>query len=152
MSIQKMRLKKGWSQQQLAEMSGLSTRTVQRIEAGAPPSLETLKSLAAVFEVDIQDLQPEAEMNGVTNQTELEEKLAFDHVRKLRGFYLHVVQFVVINAVFLLGNYLLVPEHFTAPIVTLCWGVGLAIHALKVWKFDGVWERTQVERRLGRSL
>ena len=33
MHVQKLRLKKGWSQQQLADFSGLSVRTVQRIEA-----------------------------------------------------------------------------------------------------------------------
>ena len=36
MYVQKLRLKKGWSQQQLADFSGLSVRTVQRIEAGQP--------------------------------------------------------------------------------------------------------------------
>ena len=52
MLIQKLRLKKGWSQEQLAQASGLSARTIQRIEAGHPASTESLKSLAAVFEVD----------------------------------------------------------------------------------------------------
>ena len=56
MLIQKLRLKRGWSQQQLAEASGLSTRTIQRVEAGHPASVETLKSIAAVFEVDFSTL------------------------------------------------------------------------------------------------
>jgi len=34
MLIQKLRLQWGWSQQQLAKASGLSVRTIQRIEAG----------------------------------------------------------------------------------------------------------------------
>ena len=51
MMIQKLRLQRGWSQQQLAEMSGLSTRTIQRLENGNSASIESLKSLAAVFEV-----------------------------------------------------------------------------------------------------
>lgn len=66
MLIQKLRLQRGWSQQQLAELSGLSTRTIQRIERGDPPSLESLKSLAAVFEVDfatLQSSQPEPTMS-----------------------------------------------------------------------------------------
>ena len=41
------------AQQQLADASGTSLRTIQRIEAGATPGLETLKSLAAVFETTI---------------------------------------------------------------------------------------------------
>ncbi|MFN6100724.1 MAG: helix-turn-helix domain-containing protein [Burkholderiales bacterium] len=30
--IQKLRLQRGWSQQQLADLSGLSVRTIQRLE------------------------------------------------------------------------------------------------------------------------
>ena len=58
MLIQKLRLKQGWSQQQLAEASGLSTRTIQRIETGHPASVETLKPSGAVFEVDFASLSP----------------------------------------------------------------------------------------------
>jgi len=45
MLIQKLRLQHGWSQQQLAELSGISVRTIQRIERGQPASTESLKSL-----------------------------------------------------------------------------------------------------------
>ena len=64
MLIQKLRLKRGWSQQQLAQASGLSTRTIQRVEAGHPASVETLKSIAAVFEVDFSTLNPETAMDA----------------------------------------------------------------------------------------
>lgn len=50
MSIQNRRLKKGWSQEDLALHSGLSSRTIQRIESGQAVSSESLKCLAAVFE------------------------------------------------------------------------------------------------------
>ena len=42
--IKKLRLERHWSQEQLAEMSGLSTRTIQRIESGQNADFETLKS------------------------------------------------------------------------------------------------------------
>ncbi len=45
--VREYRLARAWSQEQLAEMAGLSTRTVQRIENGEQPSLETLSALAA---------------------------------------------------------------------------------------------------------
>ena len=38
-------------------MSGLSLRTIQRVESGQSASLETLKSLAAVFEIDVDTLK-----------------------------------------------------------------------------------------------
>ncbi|KAF1691066.1 helix-turn-helix domain-containing protein [Pseudoxanthomonas koreensis] len=60
MIVRKFRLQRGWSQSQLAEMVGVTTRTIQRIEQGQRPSLETAKALASVFEVDLSTFQPEA--------------------------------------------------------------------------------------------
>lgn len=55
--IKKMRISKGWSQEQLAQFSGLSVRTIQRIERGHNAGLESLKCLAAVFKTDVSLLQ-----------------------------------------------------------------------------------------------
>lgn len=60
MRVRELRLARGWSQAELAERSGLSVRTVQRIENGASPGLESLRSLAAAFDVDIAELQDAA--------------------------------------------------------------------------------------------
>ena len=57
MLVRKLRLKRGWSQDHLAQLSGLNIKTVQRIERGNRASLESLNSLAAVFEVDLEELQ-----------------------------------------------------------------------------------------------
>lgn len=59
MIVRKLRNKNGWSQEQLATFSGLNVRTVQRVESGNKASLETLKCLASVFEVDIATLKEE---------------------------------------------------------------------------------------------
>ena len=59
MIVRKLRDKKGWSQEHLAELCGLSVRTIQRVESGKKASLETLKSLSSVFEVDISKLTEE---------------------------------------------------------------------------------------------
>lgn len=132
MSVQKLRLKHGWSQQQLADASGLSARTVQRIEAGQPASTETLKSLAAVFEVDFATLNPEPMMNtSTTNPTDQAERDAFDQVRKLRHFYLHLIRYV---AVVLAEAWRVFGAHR---------GTGFLSPA---------WEKREVEKRLGRSL
>ena len=56
MIVKKLREKRNWSQEQLAILSGLNVRTIQRIERGNKASLESLKSLASVFEVDISKL------------------------------------------------------------------------------------------------
>jgi transcriptional regulator with XRE-family HTH domain len=45
--VRSMRDARTWSQEQLAEISGLSTRTVQRVEEDQPSSLDTRRALAA---------------------------------------------------------------------------------------------------------
>ena len=62
MNVQQRRLEKGWSQEELARHSGLSTRTIQRIEGGQKAGLESLKCLAAVFETSISALMQEQTM------------------------------------------------------------------------------------------
>jgi transcriptional regulator with XRE-family HTH domain len=51
------RERRAWSQEQLAEASGLALRTVQRIESSGHGSYETVKALAAVFECGIEALR-----------------------------------------------------------------------------------------------
>jgi len=62
MNIKQRRLEKGWSQEELARHSGLSTRTIQRIESGQRAGLESLKCLAAVFETSMSSLMEEQTM------------------------------------------------------------------------------------------
>ena len=62
MIVKKLRAEHNWSQEQLATFSGLSIRTIQRVESGQSASLETLKSLASVFEVNISKLTEEITM------------------------------------------------------------------------------------------
>ena len=156
MYVQKLRLKKGWSQQQLADFSGLSVRTIQRIESGQPASMETLKSLAAVFEVDFANLNPEPPMTTISNTTEREETEAFRYVRKLRGFYIHLMQYAVVIPVLWAINWFTNTHYWWAIWPTLGWGLGLVLNALRVFRpasFLGAqWERREVEKHLGRPL
>jgi|SRR3954468_12519329 len=152
MLIQKLRLKRGWSQQQLADASGLSVRTIQRLERGQPPSTESLKCLAAVFEVDFATLNAGDTMNDKDRQ----EAEAFRHVRRLRGFYFHLSQYLFVNAGLVAVNLLTTPHRLWVLWVIGGWGLGLLGHALLVfrpsWFFGPQWERQQVEKRLGRPL
>lgn len=59
MIIKRLRTDNNWSQEQLAAFTGLSLRTIQRVEAGDSASLETLKSLASVFEIELSMLTEE---------------------------------------------------------------------------------------------
>ncbi len=59
MILKQLRLSRLLSQEQLAQMSGLSVRTIQRIESGHTPSLESLKCLASVLEIEVSTLTQE---------------------------------------------------------------------------------------------
>ncbi len=85
MIIRKLRLQRGWSQEQLSQLSGLSIRTIQRIEQGQKAGLESLKSLAAVFEIQVSDLQMEPPMNKEITITE-DEKQALEYVKGIKSF------------------------------------------------------------------
>ncbi len=54
--IRKLRSERLWSQEQLAEISGLGLRTIQRLEARGSGSQESVKALASVFEVEADSL------------------------------------------------------------------------------------------------
>jgi transcriptional regulator with XRE-family HTH domain len=158
--VRKLRLQRGWTQDQLAEFAGLSVRSVQRVERGAEPSLETLKSLAAVFEVDVATLKPGEPLMTAETTVTPDEKEAIEYVKGIREFYTHIA----IYAVFLLTFPLLFGFRFgfDNPKVTflllafLGWGIGLVVHGLaayEVVRFLGPkWERALIEKRLGRRL
>lgn len=169
--VQKLRVQRGWSQEQLAALSGLSVRTIQRIERGQPASTETLKCLAAVFEVDFNTLR-RPEMPAIPNlpqagqtvaeQTRGEQTVGEDEalillrVRKIKAFYLHVVQYVLTLAFLTIINLWTSPRYLWVGWVALGWGLGLVSHGLKAFDkvpfLNGDWERREVEKRLGRRL
>ncbi|HET7812039.1 MAG TPA: helix-turn-helix transcriptional regulator [Steroidobacteraceae bacterium] len=51
------RERRAWSQEHLAAAAGLSLRTVQRVETSGSASLETLRALASVFELEVAALR-----------------------------------------------------------------------------------------------
>jgi transcriptional regulator with XRE-family HTH domain len=156
MLVQKLRLQRGWSQQQLAELSGLNVRTIQRIEKGQEPSVESLKSLAAVFNVEFSTLKEQGMDNAVSETQSAEEILAFNQVRKLKGFYIHLAQYVLVVALLAVINALTTPNHWWVQWVVMGWGIGVFFHWLQISErfglFGSKWEKEQVEKRLGRKL
>jgi transcriptional regulator with XRE-family HTH domain len=156
MLIQKLRLQRGWSQEQLAEVSGLSVRTIQRLERGQTASVESLKALGAAFEIDFSDLK-EPEMNSAMSQSlPADEALALAHVRKLKGFYFHLALYCIVISFLAIVN-LMTSHHYLWFLWSASgWGIGLLVHGLRVFDrvpfLNGDWERRQVEKYLGREL
>ena len=155
MLIQKLRLQRGWSQEQLAEVSGLSVRTIQRLERGQPGSLETMNALAAVFETDLDRLK-EPTMDTPRPDIRPDEALALAHVRKVKAFYVHLTQYLIVIPILAVINLMGYPQYLWFVWPALGWGLGLLAHGASVFHFvpflDGAWERRQVEKHLGRKL
>ena len=63
MSVKELRQERGWSQEQLADISGLSLRTVQRIEASNKAGNESRRCLAVAFDIDVSALELELAMD-----------------------------------------------------------------------------------------
>jgi transcriptional regulator with XRE-family HTH domain len=63
--VQQLREKKNLTQTELAEKSGLSLRTVQRVEAGTIPKGFTLKALAIALETAPENLVPQKESTNL---------------------------------------------------------------------------------------
>ncbi|ELE7142938.1 helix-turn-helix domain-containing protein [Vibrio cholerae] len=155
MLIRKLRLKHGWSQDQLAELSGLSIRTVQRIERGEKPSLESLKSLAAVFEINVSELQQESDMSNDVKVTD-EEQIVIDQVRAIKSFYSHLITYLVVIGFLFVLNLFTSSDYIWAWWPALGWGIGVMNHGLNAFEvfdlFGATWEKRQIEKRLGRKL
>lgn len=80
MRIGELRRLRGWTQERLAEASGVAVRTVQRMESGKDASLESLSAVAAALEVPVRDLfvvaEPaslEPDVRGLDERTEREQ-------------------------------------------------------------------------------
>ena len=140
----------------MPELSGLNVRTIQRIEKGQEPSVESLKSLAAVFNVDFSTLKEQGMDNVISETQSAEEILAFNQVRKLKGFYFHLAQYVLVVSLLTVINALTMPKYWWVQWVIMGWGIGVFLHWLQISdRFNPLgskWEKEQVEKRLGRKL
>ena len=155
MIVRKLRIQKGWSQEQLAQFSGLSVRTIQRIERGKTAGLESLKSLAAVFEVNIQDLQQETVMDTKTNLSDKEVEI-IEHVKDIKDFYSHLINYGIVVGAFFILNLITNPNYIWAWWIAIGWGIGVISHGLSAFEitnfFGADWEKRQIEKRLKRKL
>ena len=146
--IRPLRLEKGWSQEQLAAIAGLSTRTVQRIENGEQASLETLTAIAAARGVQVSDLNapPQAPQEETPEAQRLRRQVAAEG--KLLSM---AVRFAVIGAILLAVNVFTHPHYLWA-----LWAIGgmslaLIMRAVRTLLLRNVFSRWQ-EQRLAQKL
>lgn len=159
MLVQTLRVKKGWTQEQLAVVAGLSVRTIQRIERGEAASAESLKALAAAFDVDFATLK-EPTMDTATltispARLDAELLLAFDHVRRKRRLQAGLAAFVVVMPILAGLNFFLTPGRPWSILPAAIWGGVLLLKTIRLsgrWPWGAEWEKREVEKHLGRPL
>lgn len=82
--IRRERTKRAWSQEQLAKLTGLGLRTVQRIESTAAASHESIAAIASVLEFPVEELIVE---NTTIRQLSLIDKLASNRLLLILGLF-----------------------------------------------------------------
>ena len=140
--LKKMRLERHWSQEQLAEMSGLSIRTIQRIENGENAGLESLKSLASVFETNIVDSNKKEEIEQIRKEEE--------YVQKVKGFY-RLLGLAIVNLVLFLIIAINDSDSegwWVFFYMLIAWIVYLGIYSFSSFDFFGEeWERKLISKK-----
>ncbi|MER5132350.1 helix-turn-helix domain-containing protein [Serratia marcescens] len=148
--IRPLRLEKGWSQEQLATIAGLSTRTVQRIENGEQASLETLTAIAATLGVQVSNLNAQPQQTTMGEETPDEQRLRRQVAAEGKLLSM-AVRFAVIGAILLAVNVFTHPHYLWS-----LWAIGgmslaLVMRAVRTLLLRNVFSRWQ-EQRLAQKL
>jgi len=114
MIIKNLRLENGWSQEKLADLTTLSTRTIQRIEKDDNASLESLNLLASAFKLDIKELQEK--LKNKDKQTSIQNKPKKDK---------RIMIFILVNLMLFTINMITSTEHLWFIYPLLGWGIPL---------------------------
>ena len=153
--LKTLRQERQWSQEQLAQLSGLNVRTIQRFEKGESVGLETLKSLAAVFEItteellasingDVPNVPNNAEQSFETEESQ-EKKQAIEKVKSIKYFYALTGFLIGIFLLFMLPNYNGGENLGSLIVVFLSFAAIIGCHALSVFQpFGNEWESKKV--------
>ena len=126
--IRRWREERHWSQEHLADLAGIGLRTVQRIEKGEQTSGETLKALAAAFNVDVMALTVDARAKA---SEAYERGRAKDLAALMLSFWIHLGSWMLGMLIFA-GIGLSEGQLFFMAVPAIWWTVGLGGHALTV--------------------
>lgn len=127
--IRRWREERQWPQEHLAEVSGLSLRTIQRAEAGDQASRETVMALAAAFDVDVMALALDPEVHAAA----LMEAQAQKGTAALRlSFWIHLASYVLGVVVFTGISLGTDDGLFNMRWPLIWWSVGITAHGAAV--------------------
>jgi len=154
MDIKQLRLQRAWSQEQLAECSGLSVRTIQRLEKGGHISLESRKAIAATFDIDANEFTGTNKQTTAENSTFLEQE-TLQKVQNLKRFYNTLIRYGLTILFLLIINLIVSPDYLWVIWPALGWGLHILRKGIQVYAvstvFDSAWEKRQVNKRLAKK-
>jgi DNA-binding XRE family transcriptional regulator len=126
--IRQLREARGWSQEHLAEVAGLSARTVQRIEAEGNVAPESRMALAAALGVEAAALAPAPSAVATANT------LAPGHDRRhVHSWPRHALAYVLVCGGMVVFDVLAHGGITWSKWPLFGWGLGLLLHWLR-WR------------------
>lgn len=133
--IKRWRQERQWSQEHLAHLAGIGLRTLQRLENDGPASSETLRALAAAYDVDVMALMIDEDAQALRTirerNAELRKGIQISFWIHLAAYGIGMVTFLGIG---LAGG----GDIFVMRAPMVWWTVGLAAHAGTVGIIEAV--------------
>lgn len=130
--IRSLRLERAWSQEQLADIAGLSVRTIQRLEQGQGASLESLKALASSFQVPLSFFSKSQQPAEAECPPQMAAPQMSAPVADWRGFRRTLLVYAVVNGCLAAFNLIKNPDHLWFVYVLGGWGLALVLKAIRL--------------------
>ncbi|UQS85982.1 helix-turn-helix domain-containing protein (plasmid) [Nicoliella spurrieriana] len=112
--ISELRKSKGWTQEYLAEKSGLSVRTIQRLEAGYDASLDTLRLVSEALDVSINELFEKVENKNKEKEIDIfsEEQNSQINKRQSEESLFRIINLLFLGLMLVIASFIdKVPEN-----------------------------------------
>ena len=126
--IKRWREERQWSQEHLAELAGITARTIQRIESGEKASQDSVMALEAAFNVDVTALSVDADAEA---RSAAEDQAEEAEARMRLYFYLHAASVAMVTAIF--GFLAVIDGSWEIFKITLWFAFPLAVHGIAVF-------------------
>ncbi|WP_414470524.1 2TM domain-containing protein [Methanobacterium sp. ACI-7] len=82
----------------------------------------------------------------------LKYERAKKRVEELKGFYGHLVSYIVVNAFLAIINFFTTPEFWWFLFIAFFWGIGLVSHALSVFMKRGIFSKEWEEKKIKKYM
>lgn len=123
--VKRWRDERCWSQEHFADVSGVSLRTIQRVENGEACSRDTVMAMAAALNLDSSaltiDIDEFAKKAGKRKSEELRSMF-------MLVFKIHLASFVFVMGVLAIINFADSPRQLWFLDIATWWGLGLLAH------------------------